>query len=87
MEDDAAPLPRVLRPPMSVDEGPTSERSKLSADLGDKDIVRLDALATQRGITREEMLVRLVRRGLEIEEGTLGRVLEPTDDERPETDR
>jgi hypothetical protein len=43
------------------------------ADLGDDVIARIDALAAQRGVTREEVLADTVGSGLDVEEG---RVLE-----------
>jgi hypothetical protein len=48
----------------------------VTVDLGDEIIARIDALATRRGITRDELLVTLVNSGLEVEEGALLRALE-----------
>jgi|HubBroStandDraft_6_1064221.scaffolds.fasta_scaffold1127531_2 hypothetical protein len=46
------------------------------AALGEEVIARIDALATQRGLTRDEVLAEVVRSGLDVEEGNLRRILE-----------
>jgi hypothetical protein len=65
----------------------------VTADLSEEVIARIDALAIQRGVTREDLLVTLIDSGLDVEEGALRQALdergqdgEHADDE-PETRR
>ena len=49
--------------------GPTMN-PPMTVDLDEDVIARIDTLAAQRGVTREELLVTLVHSGLEVGEGT-----------------
>jgi hypothetical protein len=44
--------------------------------VGGRAIARLDALAKERGLTRDEVMEQVVSAGLEVEEGNLRRFLE-----------
>jgi hypothetical protein len=66
IEDDDA-----VGPPSTV---PT--RGIMTTALPNRLIARLDALAKERGLTRDEVVDQVVRTGLDVEEGNLRRLLE-----------
>jgi hypothetical protein len=66
IEDDDA-----VGPPSTV---PT--RGIMTTALPTRLIARLDALAKERGLTRDEVVDQVVRTGLDVEEGALRRFLE-----------
>jgi hypothetical protein len=45
------------------------KQETVHAQLTDEDLARIDALARERGITREEMLAAVIRSGVEACEG------------------
>jgi hypothetical protein len=45
------------------------KEGQVLAQLTDEDLARIDALATERGISREEMLREVIRSGVDVLEG------------------
>ncbi len=50
--------------------------AEVTAVLGEDVIARIDALATQRAVSRDVVLADVVRSGLDVEEGALRRLIE-----------